>query len=92
MVIGGDMLTQLEMGTRTLDFPQVKLCPELQALKALKMLLRCRAVSAPWVGLGLVTSQLSPVKSGAVWVNKRGLTFGRFPGEELESKNKIKST
>lgn len=39
-----------------------------------------------------MTSQLGPVRSGAVWVNKRGLTFGRFPGGDLESKNKIKAT
>lgn len=36
MEIEGDMLTQLEMGTRTPDFPQVKLCPELQVPQGTK--------------------------------------------------------
>lgn len=36
MVIGGDMLTQLEMGTRTPDFPQVQVCPELQVPQGTK--------------------------------------------------------
>lgn len=36
MVIEGDTLTQLEMGTRTPDFPQVKLCPELQVAQGTK--------------------------------------------------------
>lgn len=44
------------------------------------------------VVLGFVTSQLSAVKNEAVWVNKRALTVGRFPGGELKTKNKIKAT
>lgn len=56
--------------------------------KALKMVLRHRGNTVPWVVLGLVTSQFSTVKNGAVPVIKRGLTLGRFPGGELKNKRK----
>lgn len=97
MVIEDDTPTQLEIGTRTPDLPQAKLCPELwvpQSTKGAPQMqpLMCRGIPVPWVVLGLVASQLSTVKNGVVWVNKRVLTFGRFPVGELKSKNKIKAT
>lgn len=89
--------TQLEVGSRIPDFLRTKPCPELQVPHGIKdvpktQLLKCRGISAPWGVPGSVALPLSAVRNGGAWVNKRGLTFGIFPGGELESKNKIKAT
>jgi len=52
------------MGTRTPDFPQAKLCPELQVPQGTEdapemQQLRRRGMPVPWVALGLETLQLS---------------------------------
>lgn len=76
------------MGTRTPDFRQAKICPELQVPQGTKDAPKAQRNTVPWVVLGLVTSQFSTVKNGAVRVIKRGLTLGRFPGWELKNKRK----